>query len=88
MYGSRDAETQFTSKIHRVTMLTALRVRGLQAKCTQGMAEMEEAGLDVLGVGREMQLPGVGRSPQLPLALLASAVWGHEPADAFWYFNI
>lgn len=30
MYGSRDAETQFTSKIRRVTLLTALRVRGLQ----------------------------------------------------------
>lgn len=52
MYGSRDAETQFTSKIHRVTLLTALRVRGLQAQVHTGMAEMEEAGLDVLGVGR------------------------------------
>lgn len=64
MYGSRDAETQFTSKIHRVTLLTALRVRGLQVQVHTGVWLKWRRQAWRWG---EMQLPGVGRSPQLPL---------------------
>ena len=52
MYGSCDAETQFTSKICRVTLLTALSKRVASTSAHRGMAEMEEAGLAVPGVGR------------------------------------
>lgn len=55
MYGSHDAEIQFTSKIRRVTLLTALKSKRVaSASAHRGMAEMEEAGLDVPGVGRNV----------------------------------
>lgn len=59
MYGSRDAETQFTSKVHRVNSVGGTQSKRVaSASAHRGMAEMEEAGLDVLGVGRNVARRG------------------------------
>lgn len=84
MYGSRDAET--LSLLVRYIELPVdsgtQSKRVVKASAHRGMAEMEEAGLDVLGVGRNAA--NRAEPSQLPLcpALRQCRVGACEP-DAF-----